>query len=407
MGDADEKAPARAGYFTGLTRNTVLLAVSSLFTDVATEMLYPILPVFLTQTLKASGSVVGLVEGVATATQNTVQGLSGTLSDKMRRRKPIALAGYVIAALSKPLIGLAPVWPLVLGARFMDRLGTGIRSAPRDALVAASADEAHRGRAFGLESAGDNTGAFIGPLLAVLLLTLWPGDLRPIFYLAVVPALLAALMVMLVRERPGPDGVEAKLDAPLPRFPRPYLRYLLASAVFGLGNSSNAFLILRTRELGASLQTTILIYAGFNLVAALASYPAGALSDRIGRRNILVLAFGVYAVSYLGFAVSRGAPAMAALFLLYGVFQGVFRAVGKTLANDLSPVALRASGLGWYGTAVGLSGLIASLAAGLLWDRAGHASVFIFGAVFALLGVLALVILVPPDHRRGRPVQSA
>ena len=401
MSNSGEGGPATAGYFAGLTRNTVLLAVSSLFTDIATEMLYPILPVFLTQTLKASGSVVGLIEGVATATQNTVQGLSGTVSDRMRRRKPIALVGYVIAALSKPLIGLAPVWPLVLGARFMDRLGTGIRSAPRDALVAASADEAHRGKAFGLESAGDNTGALIGPLLAVLLLTLWPGDLRPIFYLSIIPALLAAVMVMLVRERAGPDGVEATLDAPLPRFPRPYLRYLAASAVFGLGNSSNAFLILRTRELGASLQTTILIYAGFNLVAALASYPAGALSDRLGRRNILAIAFGIYAVSYLGFAVSRGAPAMAGLFLLYGVFQGVFRAVGKTLANDLAPARLRASGLGWYGTSVGLSGLAASLMAGLLWDRAGHAAVFLVGAMFAVLGAAALLILVPPDHRRG------
>jgi MFS family permease len=390
----------REGLFVGLTRNTLLLAVSSVFSDIATEMLYPVLPVFLTQTLGASGGVVGLIEGVATATQNIVQGLSGTVSDKLRRRKPVALVGYVVAALAKPLIGLAPIWPMVLGARFLDRLGTGIRSAPRDALIAASADEAHRGKAFGLEGAGDNAGAFIGPLIAVLILTLWPGAFRPIFFAAVIPGLLAMLMVTLVKEKRDGERASVKLDAPLPRFPKPYLRYLAASALFGLGNSSNAFLILQTRDMGASLQITILIYAGFNLVAALASYPVGALSDRLGRRNLLAAAFAVFAVSYLGFALSRSPPVIAGLFLLYGLFQGAFRAAGKALAVDLAPAELRASGIGWYGTAVGLSGLIASLAAGLLWDRIGHAAVFAWGVGFAVLGLAALLALVPADNRR-------
>jgi MFS family permease len=389
----------REPLLAGLTRNTVLLAISSLFSDIATEMLYPVLPVFLTQTLGASGSVVGLIEGVATATQNTVQGLSGAVSDRLRRRKPVALVGYVAAALAKPLIGLAPVWPMVLGARFLDRLGTGIRSAPRDALIAASADEAHRGKAFGLEGVGDNAGAFLGPLIAVLILALWPGAYRPIFLLAAIPGLLAMLMVMLVSEKRDGAHAEATLEAPLPRFPAAYLRFLAVSALFGLGNSSNAFLILQTRDIGASLQTTILIYAGFNLVAALASYPVGALSDRVGRRTMLALAFAVFAISYLGFALSRNPVVIAGTFLLYGLFQGAFRAAGKALAVDLAPARLRASGIGWYGTAVGLSGLIASLVAGLLWDRVGHAAVFAWGAAFAALGLVALFLLVPSDHR--------
>jgi MFS family permease len=207
------------------------------------------------------------------------------------------------------------------------------------------------------------------------------------------------LMVLLVSEKPDGEKAEVRLDAPLPRFPRAYHRYLLVSALFGLGNSSNAFLILQTRDIGASLQTTILIYAGFNLVAALASYPVGALSDRLGRRALLALAFAVFAVSYLGFALSRDPVVIAALFLLYGLFQGAFRAVGKALAVDLAPAELRASGIGWYGTAVGLSGLIASLVAGLLWDRIGHAAVFAWGAVFSVFGLIALFALVP----RGRP----
>jgi MFS family permease len=396
---ASTPQPGREGPFAGLTRNTLLLAISSLFSDIATEMLYPVLPVFLTQTLGASGSVVGLIEGVATATQNIVQGLSGAVSDKLRRRKPVALVGFATAALAKPLIGLAPIWPMVLGARFLDRLGTGVRSAPRDALIAASVDEAHRGKAFGLEGAGDNAGAFIGPLVAVLLLTLWPGSYRPIFFLAVIPGLLAMLMVLLVKEKRDGEHAEVKLDAALPRFPKAYLRYLAVAALFGLGNSSNAFLILQTRAIGASLTQTILIYAGYNLVAALASYPVGALSDRLGRRSLLALAYAVFALSYLGFALSRNAVVIAGLFLLYGLFQGAFRAAGKALAVDLAPAGLRASGIGWYGTAVGLSGLIASLVGGLLWDRVGHAAVFAYGVAFAVVGLIALILLVPADHR--------
>src|SRR5438445_699800 len=187
---------------TGLSRNTFLLAFASLFADISTEMLYPVLPVFLTQTLGASARIVGLVEGLAQAIQNIVQGFSGWLSDKLRRRKPIAIAGYLLAAVSKPLIGLSTSWTGVLGARSLDRLGAGTRSAPRDALVAASADAAHRGRAFGLEGIGDNLGAFLGPLLAIALLTAVQVGERTIFYLAVIPGMLAALMILMVRERP-------------------------------------------------------------------------------------------------------------------------------------------------------------------------------------------------------------
>ena len=298
-------ATAHHRYFSGLSRNTFLLALASLFADISTEMLYPILPIFLTQTLKASGSVVGLIEGVAGATQNIVQGFSGALSDKLQRRKPVALVGYFLAALGKPLMGAATVWQGVLGGRFLDRLGTGTRSAPRDALIASSVDEANRGRAFGLEGVGDNAGAFLGPLLAVLLLIVWQLDIRLIFYLAVIPGLLAFLMVLLVEERAAAVTAKAKIDINLRQFPKPYWKYLLATALFGIGNSSNAFLILQTKDIGASLTMTILIYAGFNLVAALISYPAGFLSDQLGRRNILLVSYAIFLVTYLGFALTR------------------------------------------------------------------------------------------------------
>jgi MFS family permease len=393
---------AREKLFTGLTRNTALLALSSLFADISTEMLYPVLPVFLTQVLGAGGSAVGLIEGFALATQNITQGFSGSLSDKLRRRKPIALAGYFLAAVSKPLIGVSTTtWGGVLGARFLDRLGAGGRSAPRDALVAESAHPDHRGKAFGLEGAGDNAGAFLGPLIAVALLGVWSIDLRWIFYLAMIPGLVAFLLVLLVQESPTPaPPAKARIDADVRRLPRDYRRYLAATAIFGLGNSSNAFLILQTKAMGASLQTTILIYAAFNLVAAVISYPAGYLSDRLGRRNLLLVAEGVFLASYLGFAFSPDLGLIGAMFALYGLFQGIFRAVGKALAADFAPPARRASAVGWYSATVGLSGLIASLAAGALWDRVSHAAVFLLGAGFATLGGIALWLLTPARSRR-------
>jgi len=386
---------AEQGRFAGLSRNTFLLALASLFSDVSTEMLYPILPVFLTQTLKASGTVVGLVDGLAHATQNIIQGFSGWLSDKLQRRKPIALAGYVLAALAKPLIGLSVVWQGVLGARFLDRLGAGIRAAPRDALLASSVDEAHRGKAFGLEGAGDNLGAFLGPLLAVFLLTALHLEMRSIFFLAVIPGLLALAMIALVTERTVHVASKIKLDVGLGQFPRGYWKYLLVIAVFGIGNSSNAFLILQTRDIGNSLQATILIYAAFNLIAALISYPAGFFSDRWGRRNILLASFVFFLVTYLGFALTRNVVLVAALFALYGLYQGIFRSIGKAFATDFAPLHLRASGVGWFSTTVGLLELLASVVAGILWDRVGHAAVFYYGAASALAGIIALLLLIP------------
>ena len=388
------------GYFAGLSGSTFLLALSSLFADISTEMLYPVLPVFLTQTLHAGGSIVGLVDGFAQATQNIVQGFSGALSDKLRRHKLIALIGYLVAALAKPLMGLATGWEGLLGARLLDRAGAGTRSPPRDALIAASVHEKDRGRAFGLEGVGDNAGAFLGPLLAVVLLYAMHLGIRTIFYLALVPGLLAFCMVLFVSEGSAAVAAKAKIDPRLRQFPKGYWKYLLVTALFNLGNSSNAFLILRTQDSGVSMRSTILIYAAFNLAAALISYPAGVLSDRIERRSLLLLSFLIFLVSYLGFAFTKNHLLIIALFIFYGLFQGIFRAVGKTLASDFVPQAMRASAIGWYSTTVGLFQLAASLAAGVLWDRVGHGAVFIYGAGFAVAGSAALLAFVPHTRQR-------
>ncbi|MGA7546365.1 MAG: MFS transporter [Methyloceanibacter sp.] len=392
-------ASGRTRAFAWLTRNTVLLALASLFGDVSTEMLYPVLPAFLTQTLGASGSALGLVEGIAQAAQNIVQGFSGWLSDRLQRRKPVALVGYLLAAVAKPLIGLASSWQGVLGARLLDRLGAGTRSAPRDTLIASSVADEHRGKAFGLEGIGDNLGAFLGPLLAVFLLGYLGAEMRLIFLLAIVPGLIAFFMVALVREPPAETATPTKTEITLRYLPKAYWKYLLVIALFGLGNSSTSFLILQTQAVGVSLDKTILIYAAFNFVAAVVSYPAGSLSDMLGRRMILLVAFMIFFLTYLGFALTENILVIALLFILYGAFQGIFRSVGKALATDLVPERLRASGIGCYSATIGLLGLVASVVAGQLWDHVGHAAVFLYGAVFAVVGGIALLVMLPADAK--------
>ena len=388
-------------YFSGLSLNTYLLALASLFSDISTEMLYPVLPIFLTQTLGASVGLVGLVEGVAPAVQNITQGFSGWLSDRLQKRKPLALVGYVLGAIAKPLIGLSTSWVGVLGARSLDRFASGTRAAPRDALVAASAAEADRGKAFGLEGAGDNLGAFLGPLLAIALLSLFQLSVHSIFLLAFIPGALALLMVLFVREKPITTTAKAKLDLNVRQLPKAYWKYLLSTALFGVGNSSNSFLILRTKGLGVSLTTTIFIYALFNLVAALASYPAGYLSDKLGRKNVLLCGFLVFLVVYVGFGLTSNVVLVGALFVLYGLYQGIFRSVGKALATDFVPAELSASGVGWYTTTIGVSGLVASVVGGQLWTRVGPSATFLFGAASALVGSIAFVVLVPKTQLTG------
>lgn len=378
-----------------MNKNIVLLAFASLFTDIATEMLYPILPIFLTQTLRTSGSVVGLIEGTAQATQNIVQGFSGWLSDELRKRKLIALIGYFLAAISKPLIGFSTSWPGVLGGRFLDRLGTGIRSAPRDALIASSVRKENRGKAFGLEGLGDNLGACLGPLLAVFLLVVWHMNMRSLFFIAIIPGLLAFMMVLLVKEKSILVTAQYKLDSEVHRFSKEYWRYLLVTALFGIGNSSNAFLILQAHSIGISIKATILIYAGFNLISALISYPAGFLSDHYGRKHILFASFIIFLITYLGFAITQNIVLIAILFIFYGLYQGIFRSVGKALAMDFVPKELQASGIGWYSATIGLLQLLASIVAGLFWDHISHEAVFIYGVISAIIGSAALLLLIP------------
>jgi len=384
------------GFLRGLNKDVLFLACTSLFADISTEMLYPILPIYLTEYLKVNGSTLGIIEGSSEAIQNGIQGVSGYWSDKMRRRKPLAVIGYLLSAIAKPFIGIATSWPAAWSARFTDRLGAGTRSAPRDALIAGSVEEKDRGRAFGMEGFGDNLGAFIGPLITVALFFLLGITIRSIFYLALIPGLLALGMILLVKEHRSKE-IHSKVSLRLQEFPKAYWRYVLLIVVFSIGNSSNSFLILQIKSTGLSLPMTIVIYAFYNLVAALISLPAGILSDKFGRKPLLIAALIIFTITYAGFAAVKSRWLIGALFILYGLFQGIFRSVGKAYAVDFVRPEIRASAIGWYSTATGLSTLVASIVAGILWDKIGHTAVFVYGALFAFISILGFFLILP--HR--------
>jgi len=386
----------------GLSRSTIVIGMVSLFADISTEVMYPLLPAFVTDVLKAPATALGLIEGIATGSSSIVTGFSGWLSDRLGRRKMVAFTGYAMTAIAKPIIGAAGSWPVVLAGRFGDRFGKGVRTAPKDAMLADSAPANRRGKAFGFERAMGSTGAVLGPVLALVLaggLGLGP---RTIFYLAAIPATIAALLILAVRESDGP----AKRTAGIARFSiagttRYYRRLMVITGVFGLANSANAFLILRASKLGLGLGSTILAYALYNAVSAIASMPAGSASDRFGRRNLLVIGYLIYAVVYVGFGAASSAWVVWPLFAAYGLFPALTDGVSKALAVDTAGRVGSATAIGFYSMVVGITQVASSFIGGKLWDAVSPAATFYVGAAFAAAAVVLLLVLLPPRLRGG------
>jgi MFS family permease len=383
-----------------LGRNVLALAAVSFLTDVASDMTYPLLPVFLATVLGASATAVGAIEGAAESTAALLKLFSGWLSDRVSRRKPLVLAGYGIASLIRPLIGFAQAASQVLAIRVADRIGKGIRGAPRDALIADSVDPAIRGRAFGFHRAADHAGAVVGPLLAFVLLG-WGGlELRDVFLLTAIPGALAVAMVLfgvreVPREAPAPSQAKPrKLDLRAP-LGRRFWSFLAVLLVFTLGNSTDAFLLLRARDLGIDAALIPILWAVLHLVKALSSTPAGALSDRIGRKPLLVAGWLLYAGVYLALAFAETAWHAWALFAVYGVYFGLTEGVEKALVADLVPADVRGTAFGWYNLAIGVGALPASLIFGLIWDGAGAPVAFGFGAAMALAAAIGISFVAP------------
>jgi MFS family permease len=414
-------ASARASLLRGITRNVVMLGVVSLLTDVSSELLAYVVPLFLANVLAATPTVIGIVEGIAESVAAFVKLGSGALSDRIGRRTVLVGTGYGTSVAAKALYLVAVTWPLVLVARVGDRIGKGIRTAPRDALIADSIEPEARGRAFGLHRAMDTTGAVVGVALAALIVGATQGDaplleegtFRLIALAALVPG-IAALVVIAVGVRDVPRAAPVPVvaaEAPAPadeaaaaprpaRFPAAFWIFVAAVGLFTLGNSSDAFVALRSQDLGVTVRDLLLVVVAFNVVDALVAWPAGALSDRIGRRRLLAIGWAIYAVAYAGFALAGGAAAVLPLWLLYGAYYGVNEAVGRALVADLAPSALRATGFGIVNAVTGLAILPASIVAGRLWAGIGPAAPFWFGATCAA-GGLALLAFVRPARGNG------
>jgi MFS family permease len=386
--DPDDASPVR-----GISRNVLLLSAVSLFTDLSSEMIYPLVPLFLANVLHAPAAVIGLIEGIAESTAGLLRWVSGALSDRWGRRKPLVFAGYGLAALSKPLLAAAYAWPVVLLARVADRFGKGVRSSPRDAIIANSTAAESRGRAFGFHRSADSIGAVLGPLAALAILSAVHGNYRTAFLIAFLPGLAGVLFILPVRDAPtGPRRGPLLSLAPALANPR-LRRLLLVFLLFSLGNSSDMFLILRASQLGAAGTTAVLLFAVCNTLNVFSSYPAGVVSDRLGRKRVLVAGFAVFAAVYLGFALTRSVAPLWLLFAVYGVYLGMTDGVAKACIVDLAPPAERGAALGLQAMVVSISTLPASLLAGWMWQALGPAAPFLYGSVMAALAAMLLAVL--------------
>lgn len=380
-----------------LPRNVWAATLTSFFTDISSEMLIHLLPLFLAQVLGAKTAAIGLIEGLAETTSSLLKIFSGWISDRLQARKWPAVIGYGLSAISKPFFLIVRSWPGVLLVRLADRVGKGIRTAPRDALIADSIDPHHRGLAFGLHRAGDTAGALVGTLGAALILTLshQGATLTAVaFHRVVLWSLLPAFLGVLILAL-GAHDVPVTEKRPAPRltlagFDRRFKLFLLTVVVFTLGNSSDAFLILRAQERGLSTVSILLMVASFNLIYTLTSGPAGALSDRIGRRGLLIGGWAIYALIYGGFALARTGWHIALLYAFYGLYYAITEGTARALVADLVPAERRGTAYGVYNAAVGLAALPASFIAGLLWQTIAPAAPFIFGATLAFFAALSV-----------------
>ncbi len=388
-----------------LPRGIWALGLVSLLMDVSSEMIHGLLPVYLVTVFGAGYAAVGLIEGIAEATALIVKVFSGTLSDWLGRRKGLAVVGYGLAALTKPVFPLAGSLGWVVAARFIDRVGKGIRGAPRDALVADLAPPELRGAAFGLRQSLDTVGAFLGPLLAIGLMALWAGNFRTVFWVAVIPAALSVLvLVVAVKEprtaRPARTTRFPLHRAELVRLPGAFWRIVAVALVFTLARISEAFLILRASDAGLAIALSPLVLVVLNLVYALTAYPVGILSDRIGRDGLLMLGFAVLALSDLVLALDGGLPVIWAGIALWGLHMGLTQGLLATLVADTAPRDLRGTAFGLFNLAGGVAVLVGNFASGLIWQAHGAEATFGLAALVTALGLMGLVWL--SRHRPDR-----
>jgi MFS family permease len=381
----------------GLSRPVWLIGWVSFFTDTASEMVYPLLPLFLTRVLGAGALSLGIIEGLAEAANSGLKIVSGRIADRTGRPKRLMLAGYAISSAVRPLIALAGSWAHVLSIRFADRLGKGIRGAPRDAMLADFAAAGQRGRVFGFHRAMDHAGAVLGPLLASGFLYFYPGEYRTLFALTLIPGVIVILIILAIpASTPAPPASAPALQssAPAPRASLLPLRAPLAVIfLFALGNASDAFLLLRLSDVGIAAFWIPLLWSALHVVKVGASLAGGELSDRLGRRRLIAAGWLFYAAVYAGFAWVQSPAVLIGIFLAYGIYFGLTEGVEKAWIADLAPVPRRGTAFGYYNATIGAGALIASLLFGLIWTRVSPTAAFLTGAALAVLATLLLYLL--------------
>jgi len=402
--------------FLGLSKNVRTLGWVSLFNDIASEMIYPLLPLFLNTVLGAGVVFIGLIEGIAESASSFLKLFSGWVSDRFQKRKGLILFGYALASLTRPFIGLATSAYHVLFLRFFDRIGKGVRSSPRDALLSQSCREEERGKAFGFQRAMDHAGAMTGPLIASFLMAVFTKDLRIIFLLAFVPSLFCLWIlwrgvtdVHPVRNSSRYDSKPSEAINPSspPKlhwrgWDRRFKYFLLIITLFTLGNSSDAFLLLRAQDLGLNIVTIPILWFVFHLSKTVFSIPGGALSDRIGRRKVMILAWTIYGLVYLGFAFASKPYHIWLLFIVYGLFYGLSEGTEKAWVADLVEESKRGTAYGAYHFCIGIAALPASLLMGLIWKAIGVQWAFSFGAVMALIAAFLAIVLMGSDQKEKK-----
>jgi len=402
---AAEKKP-----FLGLSKNVRSLGWVSFFNDISSEMIYPLLPLFLNTVLGAGVVFIGLIEGIAESVSSFLKLFSGWVSDRFRKRKGLILFGYIVASITRPFIGIATSAYHVLFLRFFDRVGKGVRSSPRDALLSQSCGEEERGKAFGFQRAMDHAGAMTGPLIASLLMALLTKDLRGIFVLAFIPA-LACLWILWRGVTDPPPDKKTNHDESKPFSPpqlhwkgwdKRFKYFLLIITLFTLGNSSDAFLLLRAQDLGLNVVTIPILWFVFHLSKTAFSVPGGALSDRIGRRKVMILSWIVYGLVYLGFAFASEGYQVWVLFIIYGLFYGLSEGTEKAWVADLVEESKRGTAYGAYHFCIGIAALPASLLMGLIWKAIGVQWAFTFGAVMALIAALLTIVFMENEPKEKK-----
>ncbi len=391
-----EKRAKKDKRFFGFGRNVFVSGLVSFFMDISSEMIYPLVPLFLANVLGINKSIIGLIEGIAESTASLLKVFSGWFSDRIGNRKWLMAAGYGISTVSRPIVALAATWHHVMGFRFMDRLGKGIRTAPRDAIIAESSETAYMGRAFSFHRSLDTMGAVIGPALAFFFLGIFSNDYRKVFWLSIIPGIVAVLLIIffITEKKKASVTPSERPKLTLKHFDWKFKFFVFIAGIFAVGNSSDVFLILRAQQIGIPAIMIPIVYLLFNLIYSLSAIPAGIAADKFGKKRVILAGFVLFAILYYGFAVASDTKTIWILFAFYGLFMGLTEGIQKAFLVTIIPQDFKATAFGIYNTVVGIAMFPASLIGGWLWDNIYPSATFYFGAITAVLSAILFIVFI-------------